>query len=371
MKLRPVRQTCLILLFAFAVFQLTMCSTTSADTFLSGFEGDFSSSLGVDWEAVTGVTPMIDPTTDLNFVTDGATEGSQGLAITHAENYNLTIQLSTFLLINEVLANDNLELDISVDGLNTNWRQAFVVMQGITQPYSQVEVPLVGSTGDPIATTNVSIDLSDPTGDGSLNWKQAAQNALADPDNQWWQLVLVFQGEDLDLDPQITTIIDNVRFTGGNSNITCDFDGDGFCDGIDVDRLTAAIVAVKNGGAPDTGFDLTSDGNVDNADLDQWLVDAGAENVVVTSGNPYLPADANLDGSVNGQDFVAWNNSKFTNSDAFTMGDFNADGSVNGQDFVVWNNVKFMNSDTVPAVPEPGTCWLFLLFATVAVLRRK
>ena len=34
------------------------------------------------------------------------------------------------------------------------------------------------------------------------------------------------------------------------------------------------------------------------------------------SGNPYLLGDANLDGTVDGQDFLIWNSNKFQNADA-------------------------------------------------------
>ena len=42
---------------------------------------------------------------------------------------------------------------------------------------------------------------------------------------------------------------------------------------------------------------------------------------------------------------MAWNNSKFTNTAAWTAGDFNGDGSVDGLDFVIWNSSKFQSSD--------------------------
>ena len=44
---------------------------------------------------------------------------------------------------------------------------------------------------------------------------------------------------------------------------------------------------------------------VDLADRDQWLAAAGARNL--PSGNAYSLGDSNLDGTVDGQDFVLWN----------------------------------------------------------------
>ena len=122
--------------------------------------------------------------------------------------------------------------------------------------------------------------------------------------------------------------------------LTCDFDADYNCDGADIDALHSILV---NGPADALAFDLTGDGIVTIADRDEWLILAGAENL--TSGNAYLLADANLDGAVDGEDFLVWNDNKFTNNFHWTDGDFNADGFVNGQDFVIWNDHKFTSAD--------------------------
>jgi hypothetical protein len=84
-----------------------------------------------------------------------------------------------------------------------------------------------------------------------------------------------------------------------------------------------------------------------------------------------LAADANLDGVVDGLDFIVWNATKFTSVAAWCSGDFNANGVVDGLDFVLWNDNKFTSSDGVSAVPEPST--VVVLFAGVlglAVVRR-
>lgn len=130
--------------------------------------------------------------------------------------------------------------------------------------------------------------------------------------------------------------------------VTADFDSDRGVDCADADALTAVIASGTN----DLDFDLTGDGAVDLDDLDQWLTDAGA--VRNANGNSMLPGDANLDGIVDGLDFITWNEHKFTTSDAYCSGDFNADGVVDGLDFIVWNDNKFSSSDVL-AVPEP--CW--------------
>ena len=77
-----------------------------------------------------------------------------------------------------------------------------------------------------------------------------------------------------------------------------------------------------------------------------------------------LFGDANLDGTVDGQDFIAWNNSKFTSLSSWAGGDFDGNGTVDGQDFIIWNNYKFMTAGRGrPAtVPEPNSGVLLVIF---------
>ena len=141
-----------------------------------------------------------------------------------------------------------------------------------------------------------------------------------------------------------------------------DFNDDGDFDCGDVDPLVAAISAATN----DIAFDITNDGLVDTNDLEAWLVIAGAANVAATSGNPYLKGDANLDGIVDGVDFLEWNNNKFTAKPAWCSGDFNADGNINGGDFVIWNTNKFTSADAqASSVPEPSLPILMLACLTL------
>ena len=122
------------------------------------------------------------------------------------------------------------------------------------------------------------------------------------------------------------------------------FNHDGVDDGLDADALTAAIAASTNGLA----FDLTGDRLVNRTDRDAWLVEAGQINL--GPGRAYLLGDANLDGVVDGQDFVIWNSHKFTAVAAWSRGDFNADGLVDGSDFILWNENKFQSSDLATGI---------------------
>ena len=135
-----------------------------------------------------------------------------------------------------------------------------------------------------------------------------------------------------------------------------DFNHDGTYNCSDVDALGNAIA----GGLDPVAFDLTGDGHVDAADLEQWLLVAG--NASLPSGGSFLPGDGNLDGTVDGQDFLIWNDHKFTLLPEFCSGDFNADGTVDGQDFVLWNNHKFTSADQTIPEPHFTLWWLGCLF---------
>ncbi len=120
-----------------------------------------------------------------------------------------------------------------------------------------------------------------------------------------------------------------------------DFNEDGVFDCADVNSLVAVIAAHTH----DPAFDLTNDPFVDTLDLDMWLILAGAAPGSPTGGRPFLHGDANLDGVVDGQDFIEWNSNKFTAAPQWCKGDFNADGLVDGQDFIIWNFNKFQSAD--------------------------
>ncbi|MEM8680867.1 MAG: proprotein convertase P-domain-containing protein [Planctomycetota bacterium] len=131
--------------------------------------------------------------------------------------------------------------------------------------------------------------------------------------------------------------------------VSGDFDGDGDYDHDDINALTNEIAAGTNGAS----FDLTGDGTVNLADRDAWLSEAGEANL--GPGQSYLVGDANLDGTVDGADFVVWNDNKFTSNANWCDGDFNADGVIDGADFLAWNGNKFQSSDAVLAEVTPAT----------------
>ena len=145
-----------------------------------------------------------------------------------------------------------------------------------------------------------------------------------------------------------------------------DFDGDNLYSCGDIDELISRIAA----GDHDEYFDLTGDGQVTLADRDRWLTEAGA--ATLASGNAFLLGDANLDGNVDGADFLVWNSNKFTSAPAWCSGDFNADGVVDGVDFLTWNANKFQSADSASAVPEPSSqIALMVVGLAVATYRRQ
>ena len=164
----------------------------------------------------------------------------------------------------------------------------------------------------------------------------------------------------------LPSIVGNQFITIPNSAVlACDFDGSGSCDIDDIDMLTMEIAMM----GMDDMFDLNNDMVVDELDIAEWLVQAGADpaNSAATSGNPFLAGDFNLDGFVDGQDFIIWNGEKFTSTGKWSLGDANGDGFTDGQDFIIWNGNKFLSSaDGLSAVPEPGS--LVLLGMALAFL---
>jgi len=150
----------------------------------------------------------------------------------------------------------------------------------------------------------------------------------------------------------------------------CDFNGDEACDITDLDAMfaegpIAPGVTVKPG--VNDSFDLNGDGIIDNADADDWL----AESAMINGfASPYKLGDGNLDGTVDGQDFIAWNARKFTGSLLWSEGNFNGDGFVDGQDFILWNGNKFTSSDGFSVVPEPGAA-LLLGLAVLGLARNR
>lgn len=119
------------------------------------------------------------------------------------------------------------------------------------------------------------------------------------------------------------------RQTGGSpgslsQSLTGDFNGDMQLDVSDVDQLLAEV----NSGSHTNRFDLTSDGQVDQADLDELVLNQLKSRY----------GDTDLDGYVDGTDFntLAGNFGSLVTS--WSNGDFDGDGKVGFSDFVILAN---------------------------------
>ncbi|MEM8680709.1 MAG: hypothetical protein AAGF97_15280, partial [Planctomycetota bacterium] len=119
---------------------------------------------------------------------------------------------------------------------------------------------------------------------------------------------------------------------------------------LNTDDLDLLVEAITTQGDL-SSFDLNGDGTLDTDDLQSWLAIAGDAHL--PNGAAYLLGDANLDGKVDGQDFVAWNEHKFTTLATWSGGDFNADGLVDGDDFLILDANLFRDAREPLAVPEP------------------
>ena len=218
-----------------------------------------------------------------------------------------------------------------------NIEDVIVVIDGV-----HYDVDTWADSTDTWGTTGTNSHIATRTpGDGG-----AAMQAL----NGRVDEVAIWLDRQLSVDEAIALY--NSAFTEGNDS-PGDFDGNGAYECSDIDMLMGEIANGTNG----SSFDLTGDGNVDNADRDAWLAEAATANGLAS---PYKLGDADLSGSVDVSDFNIWNMNKFTTTSAWCSGEFTGDGSVDVSDFNEWNGNKFTSSD-VSTVPEPSGLAMLLL----------
>jgi hypothetical protein len=238
--------------------------------------------------------------------------------------------------------------------------------QTISRGPTYNEGPQNGSQSplDSSSLSNLSLALFDT--DGTSILQDSSSSPIGEPE--------LIEGFSLDAGEyflRVTGAQNNVQLyeiavsaTSVATEVDADFTDDGLYDCADIDSLVAEVVAGTN----DSDFDLNGDGVVSEADVTQWLADAGAINLA--SGNPYLPGDANLSGAVDVSDFNTWNANRFTNVPAWCSGDFNASGVVDVSDFNLWNTNRFQQSDAA-AVPEPISLGLLAQGLLLGLLLRR
>lgn len=82
--------------------------------------------------------------------------------------------------------------------------------------------------------------------------------------------------------------------------------------------------------------------------------------------------DVNLDGAVDGADFLAWQRGVGMANPSYTNGDLNGDGAVNGADLTVWRGAfGTPASVSVATVPECGAILLALLGCAGTALAQR
>lgn len=223
----------------------------AADTFVSGFNNDLTSSLGVNWE-------VFDTTWRSEFVPQ-LSEGTGALRLHHNSNWQVGVKLAGGEALAQLVATSNtLELD-AIGAFGMAWRQAFVVLNGNNEHvgFQQTEeFPLtVPSEAQPF--NHIVIDLNDAnrTAAGAQNWKALAQawlNAPAGNTRTYFELMIGFQG--------------------GSNPATADFNFDTHVDGNDFLIWQRNLGNMEAG--PEQG-DTNFDAIVDGVDLGTWRTEFG------------------------------------------------------------------------------------------------
>ena len=157
--------------------------------------------------------------------------------------------------------------------------------------------------------------------------------------------------------------MDEFFLTGNTPGIVGDFDGSGALDLADINQLTEEVAAGTNNGA----LDLTGDGNVDTADLTNWV----KEQFGTWFG------DSDLNGEFNSGDLVAiFGAGKYDTGTAANWGegDWNGDGLFNSGDLVTAFSDGGFEVGPLAAsqVPEPTGIVLTLIgFVALSLNRRR
>lgn len=231
----------------------------TADTLLSGFNTDLSSSIGVDWV-------VSEPTWSTQFVSQ-LSEGTGALKVKHNPNWQVGLKLvGGGALAQLIVANDTLELD-ATGVAGQAWRQVFVVLNGNNEHvgWQQTEEFALNVPSEEEPFNHIVIDLADGNrnAEGAQNWKAMAQAWLNAP-------------------PETKTYLEIfIGFQGGSNTPTADFNFDTFVDGQDF------LIWQQNFGntaaGPEQG-DTNFDAIVDGLDLEAWLAQYGSP-VVSTIDN--------------------------------------------------------------------------------------
>jgi hypothetical protein len=231
----------------------------TADTLLSGFDSDLSSSLGVNWE-------VSEPSWSAQFVSQ-LSEGTGALKVKHNANWQVGLKLvGSDALAQLITTSDTLELD-ATGVAGQAWRQVFVVLNGNNEHvgWQQTEEFALAVPSEEEPFNHIVIDLNDANRnvEGAQNWKAMAQAWLNAPaeTKTYFEFFIGFQG--------------------GSNPPTADFNFDTFVDGQDF------LIWQQNFGNMEAGpeqGDTNFDAIVDGVDLEAWKAQFGSP-VVSTIDN--------------------------------------------------------------------------------------
>lgn len=238
----------------------------TADTLLSSFDDNLSSSLGVDWV-------VSEPTWGTQFVPQ-LSEGTGALKIRHNTNWQVGLKLvGGDALAQLITTSDTLEMD-AIGAYGQAWRQVFVVLNGNNEHvgWQQTEEFGLPVPSEEAPSTHIVIDLNDANRNaaGAQNWKAMAQAWLNAPveTKTYFEFFIGFQG--------------------GSNTPTADFNFDTFVDGQDF------LIWQQNFGNMEAGpeqGDTNFDAIVDGVDLEAWKGEFGGA-VVSTIDNIMFKTNA-------------------------------------------------------------------------------
>lgn len=281
-------------IFAALAFTALAADDASADQLISSFEGDFSSTFGIDWDtSFNGVISTAFVTDDPGDAdTEGVTEGAQALDLGHS-NWDATffpaIELAGGASIAQAIVdNDFMEIDVTplvnLAGPGFNFRQAFFSMSSNNFNFGVVKrdyaAPGFDATGQP-QTATLQWDLDEDVNEDDMgltgvvkSFREIAQEVLDSGAAGSLTLRFIFQGTNIDFFEPVRTGVDNIRLVsgGGLSGVTGDYNNDSVVDVADYtlwrDNLGGAEDALQN-------RDTNLSGQIGIDDYLAWKVNFG------------------------------------------------------------------------------------------------
>ena len=229
---RGLRRALAPIVLTVLIFMSQQCF--AAETLLSGFEGDLSTTLGLDWQ---------DDSLSSSFVSTGATQGSQALAITHPRTQSIPLKLFGALdtIYDTFTQNTQLKADFTLPA-TADYREAFFRLQVNGGAYT-----IDGS--DMVLTPGATVTgVWDYQSEGVLSTLNTIQPLTG------FSLQLGMRGPDIGLPPTSVTIVDNIRWFSPSAALLGDYNGNDEVDAADYtvwrDALDAGATELLNDPTP-------------------------------------------------------------------------------------------------------------------------